>query len=287
MRKDDRAILLAWGDSHGGHIKGLLNPEVVLMQFDEEGNRVFYSPEPTATAKYLWNIFKEDAYSVKQLAGKDPIVAFHMGDQGQGKKYVKEWVSTRQWDQVAIAVANWEPMLALPTLVSIRLVTGTPSHDFGEGSLTWNVCQLLRNERKDVSVEAVEHGLATIAGVKVDYSHKGPWTGSRNWLQGNVALYYLKSLQADELDLGNIPPDLVIRAHYHSYVEMYNRKNGYRSWITVLPSYCGMSEYAVSATGSAFILKNGMVAYEIVNGKLREIHPLLHTLDIRTKETII
>ena len=53
----------------------------------------------------------------------------------------------------------------------------------------------------------------------------------------------------------------------------------------VLPSWCGMTEYARQATKSEFELTNGLVAFEIDKGKL-SIQPIVTTLDLRVRETV-
>jgi len=54
----------------------------------------------------------------------------------------------------------------------------------------------------------------------------------------------------------------------------------------LLPSYCGIGDYARKATRSASRQTHGMVAFEIAYGQLVEVHPLIKTTDLRTKEYI-
>ena len=287
-----RAIIAAFGDSHSGHVLGLLNPETKIKAWDELGNKYWYCPELNKSQEYLWHdCYIPDIENVKKLAGKDPIVVFHAGDLTQGNKYISQWVSTRSSDQIYMAEASMLPWFQLKNLVATRLARGTDSHGFGEGTADLTVEGLLQRRFPKRNIEVVYHGLAEILGIKVDYAHHGPYTGSRNWLKGNVARYYLRSAMMDEIQMGNVPPHLYIRGHFHNYVEEYlrisNAQHAYKSWLTVLPSYCLMSDYARQATRSQFSITNGMVAYEVIDNKIVEIHPFTHTIDIRTKEKIL
>ena len=183
------------------------------------------------------------------------------------------------------------PWFQLKNLVAVRLVRGTDSHGFGEGSADLTVDGLLQRRFPKRDIEVLFHGLGEVLGIKVDYAHHGPYTGSRNWLKGNVARYYLRSAMMDEMQLGNVPPHIYIRAHFHNYVEEYlrisNAQHTHKSWLTVLPSYCLMSDYARQATRSQFSVTNGRVAYEVIDDRIVEVHPFLHTLDIRTKEVLL
>ena len=287
-----RAIIAAFGDQHGGHTLGLLNPSTKLKDWDIEGNPYWWTPKLNKSQEHLWyDCYEKDIADVSKLAGKDPIVAFNLGDITQGQKYISQWVSTRSSDQIFIAEANMLPWFALKNLHVVRLVRGTDSHGFGEGSADLTVEGLLQRRFPKRNIDVVFHGLADILGIKVDYAHHGPYTGSRNWLKGNVARYYLRSAMMDEIQIGNVPPHLYIRGHYHNYAEEYlrisNAQHAHKSWLTVLPSYCLMSDYARQATRSQFSVTNGMVAYEVVDDRIVEIHPFTHTIDIRTKEKIL
>jgi len=286
-----RAIIAAFGDQHGGHTLGLLNPATKLKDWDIDGKPYWWTPQLNKSQEYLWKCYEEDIENTKKLAGKDPIIAFNLGDITQGKKYISQWVSTRSSDQIFIAEANMLPWFKVKNLVAVRLVRGTDSHGFGEGTADLTVEGLLQRRFPKRNIDTVFHGLADILGIKVDYAHHGPYTGSRNWLKGNVARYYLRSAMMDEIQINNIPPHLYIRAHFHNYVEEYlrisNAQHTHKSWLTVLPSYCLMSDYARQATRSQFSVTNGMVAYEVIDDRIVEVHPFLHTLDIRTKEVLL
>jgi hypothetical protein len=50
-----RTILAVCSDLHGGHRHGLLNPDTVLHEYDEEGEVVDdYHPALNPVQKYLW-----------------------------------------------------------------------------------------------------------------------------------------------------------------------------------------------------------------------------------------
>jgi len=74
---------------------------------------------------------------------------------------------------------------------------------------------------KNKDIKMCQHGLLDIDGVTIDYAHHGPFPGSRSWLKGNIARYYLRDLMMREIMNGNSPPKLVVRAHYHTPVEEY------------------------------------------------------------------
>jgi hypothetical protein len=124
----------------------------------------------------------------------------------------------------------------------------------------------------------------------VDASHHGPAAGSREWLKGNVARFYLRDLMLVEISMGYKPPNLVLRGHVHEYlrevlVHLAGDKE-YESQLMLLPSYCGVSDYARKATKSEFILRNGLVVFELVDGIIYRVYLFTKVQDVRTYERI-
>jgi hypothetical protein len=286
-----RVIAVFFSDTHGGHKLGLLKPGVELYDEDEQGNLIPYTPELTATQKYLWKIYRQDIDSVMELADGDPVYTFHVGDLTQGKKYPHQLVSTREADQIIIAVANMMEWLQYSNVTVMRLAAGTGSHIFQEATSTVLVAEMLRSKVDgEVSVKPVRHGLPTIGGLQVDYSHHGPSSGIRLWTAGNQLRYYLKSLMMEAITAGQLPPRVVIRAHFHELWRETVRVRLGSEWlvsdIILLPSYCGMGEYGRQATRSKCTISNGLVALEIVNGELDSIHAFERQVDLRTREKL-
>jgi len=285
-----RVILAVASDKHGGHRLGLLNPETVLEDEDSKGNLVQWTPKLEPFQKYLWDLHLEHIEKTKELAGKDEIIVFDNGDLTAGNKYPHEQISTRIADQFDIAAYNLRPWLDLPNVKTVRITKGTGAHTFSEGSSEIIVQRMLKERYPKKDIRTIYHGLAKINGVRIDYTHHGPGTGSRNWLKGNNARYYMRSIIEDELDFGNTPPDLIIRGHYHEYIEEYLvkmfRGKRYKVQLNIIPSYCGIDSYARQITRSTYILQHGMVCYEVVDGKILDSYPLMNTIDIRTKEVL-
>lgn len=285
-----RRVLACEADEHAGHKLGLMNPETVLIEEAEDGTLTPYTPELTMVQEWLWKLRQNNLERLAEIAGRDEVVYIHAGDITHGLKYPQHLVSNRMSDQILMAVANVRPVLGTKRVRTVRLIKGTGVHVFGEGSSEILVADRLRAEFPALNVAAVYHGDADVDGMKVDYTHHGPGPGSREWLRGNVARFYLRDLMMRRLMAGKVPPRLVVRAHYHALVteELTIRVGGcaFTSELVVLPSMCGMGEHARKATRSFDEITCGMVVYEVVEGTLRQRHELTETLDIKTQEVL-
>jgi hypothetical protein len=281
-----RTILAVISDTHAGNTGGLLNPNTTLYAEDEEGNPYPWQPELNASQRYLWELYTENIRKVEAWAAGDEVVVLHTGDECQGDKYKQLLVSTRLSDQIEIAYYNLLPWYDLPNLKAMRVVAGTQAHNFGEGSAAVLVAKLLAKEEPRVSTLPLYHGLLTVNGVVVDYAHHGPHPGSRDWLKGNVARYYLRDLMTREIKKRRRPPDLVLRGHFHTPVHEYLEDCGYASRLFILPSYCMIGDHGRQVTRSQYEITHGTLAFEIVDGRIVGEKRLYKTIDIRTKETL-
>lgn len=289
-----RKIAVFLADSHGGHRLGLMNPAVLLEDYDQDGNLVPYTPAPTAIQRWLWAMYLQDIDNIMRLAAGDPVLLFWNGDITHGKKHPEQLVTTCAGNQVTIAVANIAPWMEYPNVTTLRFSHGTGSHSMGEGTTTTLVAAQVKARYCGADVAVVRHGLAHIRGgdsraVAIDYAHHGPTAGIRQWTNGNQLRYYTKSLMNDCLLRKQDPPDLVVRSHFHTYCQERIRLYGDREYVTdavVTPSYCGLSEYAQQATRSGYLTGCGMLAAECVDGRLVELHTLCRVEDLRTSEEL-
>lgn len=281
-----RSILAVHSDTHAGLKIALMNPETILFSEDEHGNFKPYHPELSLSQKFLWSWFSQNIQTLKDIADGDPIMGLHLGDECNGNKHPDLLVSDRLSDQIIIAEYNAMPLLNLPNLKHYRQVVGTGAHNFGFGSSAITLCHSLQNLYPNKDVRPLYHGLLDYCGVTVDYAHHGPGPGTRNWLLGNVARYYLRDLMQREIMHGNPPPRLVLRAHYHFHVHEPLEMSGYTSDIYVLPSYSFLNDHGIQVTQSQYEVTVGMNIFEIENGDIVRIHKEHKTLDLRTVEII-
>lgn len=285
-----RKILVAFADTHGGHKLGLLMPGVELYDEDERGNLVRYRPSLTATQRYLHNQYLEDIAAVQEIAGDDPIVVLHNGDATHGDKYPQQLVGTRAADQILIAVANMQQWLEIANVEKFRVVQGTAAHNYAEGTADILINAQLEALYPLKDIGTLNHSLASVDGVRVDYAHHGPGAGIRNWTRGNVARYYLRSLMMDDIVRGREPPRLVLRAHFHQFVHevVSIPVNGREivSEIYILPCYCGMSEHGRQVTRSRPYVDTGVIVWEIEDGRIVGTHPFWREMDLRTEEEL-
>lgn len=278
-----RKLISQESDLHGGSKVGLLNPNTTLIELQKNGKKKDYHPDMTESQHELWDLRQENIKKLIKLAGKDPIYYIQDGDPTQGNKYPSEWVSTRLADQITIGVANTRPILDIKGLQSADFAVGTAAHNFGQGSADISIVEQLRALYPKQKIEICYHGIAHYGNFSVDFAHHGPYTGSREWLKGNVARYYLQSLMLHHIKRGHRPPDLVIRGHYHTPIIETVRMNGYTSHIVVSPSMCMIDDFAHQAAKSPDDVTVGMFVYEIVDDKLLDIHQFTRTIDTRTE----
>jgi hypothetical protein len=286
----NRAIIVVCADLHGGHKHGLLNPDTVLEETDENGNLIKeYHPQLTRIQKYLWGEYKKGVANVKELTGEDPLYVIINGDVTAGNKYAQLLVSDRIADQFIIAAYNCRPWYDLHPQ-AVRFLKGTGAHVFEQGTAEIVVSTMLASEYPEVSTRVLDHGLFTIAGLEVDISHHGPPPGSRKWLTGNEARYYLRSAMLDEITAGKVPPRIYLRGHYHESVEetLIVRGNGnrYKSTLVITPSFAFIDNHTLQTVRSPSRITHGMTVLEVVDGELLRVIPLEKTLDIRTHEKL-
>jgi len=275
-----RKVIAFIADTHAGHKLGLMRPGVELL--DDSGPKAaVWAPTATALQQWLWSCYEADMASVLALAGRSKIVLVHNGDITWGTRFPSQLVSTRLSDQLLIAMDNLQPWYAMKNLQTVLLLQGTESHEFGEGSAPIAIVAQLSKRYPKVSTMCPRHALLSIDGLLVDTAHHGPGAGGRSWLTGNELRYYTRSIMLDDLVGGRKPPDVVVRAHWHTGIHETVRLNGATCEAFVLPAYCGLTHHATQVSRSAYLLSCGMVALEVVDGKVAGVYPFWRTLDLR------
>ena len=290
-KKRNRRILAALADSHAGHVLGLLNPDTVLVrQLDEHGEYEEWTPELTATQQLMLKLYRQDIGKLVDLADGDEIIVFHDGDPTHGTKHAQGLIDgVSRPDQRIIAQWNLKPIIGLPNVKTARLFTGTSAHVW-PGSADAKIAWMLKQDYPEKDIASVHHSRTRIGSEIVDTAHPGPHPGSRDWLRGNVALYYLRDRIYRDRRAGKEPARIYLRAHRHvwvhvPFVDRWERTET-RHDLTVLPSYCGMTNWARGITQSEPEMTNGMCAYEFIDGNLAEIHPFITYTDLRLEETL-
>jgi len=288
--KVNRAIIACISDTHAHFRLGLFNPETRV----QDDNAEYYTPAMNEPQRYLWDDVHVPAIkSIADLAGKDPIIGFHLGDVVHGNKHATELMTTRLSDQIDAAAGNsispgiLHPFLSLKNVVSFRLAKGTAAHNFGEGSADIQIIERLKMKYPKIDFRTVYHGLADIADVNVDYFHHGAHPGTRNWLKGNVARFYLRDLILQHIEFGADVPQLFISGHYHTLVEIIDKFMGYKTRLVVMPGMCFPTDWTVKITKSLPFVKHGWVAFEVINGRIIESFEFTQAMDIRTKEKLL
>jgi len=279
-------------DIHAGHKYGLMNPETVLDHTDEEGNWLDdYNPPMTKIQDYLWECYDGWIEQTRLLADKRRVVLLINGDMTTGDKHDDELVSNRMADQIIIAKYCIEPWTGLAGLSDMRFIKGTGAHTFGFGSSEILMAEFMKAGYPHITSRVADHELITMEdGMTIDVSHHGPPPGSRKWLDGNEARYYLRSLMLTELQDGKEPPKLVLRAHYHTYIrEQVNMEwcgKQFTSTIVLSPSMTFINNYARKQQRSPSRITHGIIVFEIHDGELLKVIPMKKTIDIRSKEIL-
>ena len=289
MKKHDRKIIATISDTHAGHKLGLCHPSTVLEAI-ENGEVKQYNPVLSETQKFIAEVYDWGIQETINIAGKDDVILIHNGDPIHGSAAFLEKSSSRLSDQLLIAQTNIEQWLKYKNIKTVRFTIGTSIHELGEGSATILIANALIGKYPKVDIGVVYHGLLDVDGFLIDYAHHGASIGSRKWLEGNELRYYLRSIMISEIMAGRMPPNLVLRGHYHTYRKEYLEidANGktHESWAVILPGFTFKDDYTRRATRSEFKQSVGMLAFELLDGHLYKTHKFIQTVDIRTRESI-
>ena len=284
-----RSIIAVMSDPHANYKFGLMRTGIRLDP-EDEGEDDWY-PSSTPTQRMLWGWQVEDREAIVALADGDRMGFLLAGDVGHGTLLPDNTrVSPRLSDEYAIATDFLLPWAQLPNMAWMRFVHGTGVHSMRRGSAELLVAKQLRDlTSKDIA--AWYHMDLRVDGITIDVAHKGPTTGVRVWLEGNEVRYYVRSLMLKFLVDGERPPDIVLRGHYHDRIiediHVHTRKATFRTWGVVCPANSlFIDDYTKSATKSKEFMTAGMLAIEVIDGRIVDIHDFSHVADIRRHEVI-
>ena len=274
---------------------GLLNPDTVLPDADinDKGDRViegWRQVELRPVQTRLWQWHKGYIKEVQKLADGDDIVFLEMGDLTQGNIFKDDLDVNSLHTQVAISRWNTVPWLNLPEVKAAYFVTGTGVHVWGEGSTERLLVAQLKEMYPQTKIKINDHWTLDIDGFLVDVAHHGPGAGIRNWTRGNVFELYCRSIVMDDIEAGAQVPNLILRAHKHEFI--YRRvvhQVRHKIWDVpafINPPMCFIGSHALKTVNSPSSMGVGVIAYEIINGKLYDWHPFTNHVDLRTREVV-
>ena len=283
----ERRCVLVLSDMHAGHSFGLYDPGTVLIRTHDDGQIEEWTPEPTDTQRWIWHIYQDHIEQARDWTAGAGIVVFHGGDAVQGTRYGRLMEGVSLDDQRTIAANNLIPLLSLPNVQAVRLITGTEVHvpDSAEARIAAALAA-----RTGIDVQSFHHHVVDVDGARFDVAHHGPYPGSRDWLKGNVALYHLKDRIYTDRRLGRQPSHVYLYGHFHEHLRVTHHEgwNGeqHTADLLVVPSYCGLGDHARKVTRSVPCLTVGMVGIEVIGGEVGEIRAFTETLDLRTEESL-
>lgn len=290
-----RTIFAVRGDTHGGHAGGLVNPEteIPVIELNKKGDRVqtgLDHPHLNPTQERLWKWHTTDKADVRHLAGKDEIIFLDMGDLTQGNIFKDDLSEALLSTQYFISKWNTSPWLDLSNVRRTFITKGTGVHVFGEGSVETMLTHHLNSDYPKKRVRIADHFLLDVESFRLDIAHHGSSPGMRNWTRGNVLELYSRSILRDDIDNGTPPPNVILRGHTHEFTwRPVGWQVGNKTWkmdTFITPPYCFIGSHAQKVVKSPSRMSVGLLALEVVNGKLLDFHPFLHTVDLRVKEII-
>jgi len=284
-----RKLAVLVSDMHSGHKLGLCNPDAKILNTAEN------PPKEQGVClvewqEYLWDVVYSPAIEkVVKLAGKDEIIVNILGDIVQGSKFPNHLVAFEESNHCKIAYYNLLPWLSIPNVHTMRLTTGTPTHEGENLSAAVTVADVIRNER-EIDIKVAHHFELNIDNFLLDIAHHGAHPGIRLHTRGNMLRYEMGSAISEYIENGEVPPDCVARGHFHMPVEetITRFRNDEMKKFTYLlvPSLTGMVPHARKVTKSISKVTNGICALEIIDGKLVNVHWFTKTIDTRYKEKV-
>lgn len=287
LRKKRKRRIFAWlSDTHAGKDTGLLNPDTVLIRVKDNGSLEEWRPESSTTQRWLWPVYVNAIGELEEYAAGDEIIVAHDGDITQGDRFNSRIPETTLEDQRIIARDNLAPLLALKNISKVRLLSGTEVHvpECAEARVAAHFL------KRGLDIAVSHHNRFCMGHDFVDAAHHGPYPGSRDWLRGNVALYYLKDRVYIDRRSGKQPAAAYVRGHYHIFLDVpfYDiwEGMGFLHHLIIIPALSGQDSFIRKVGKSPPILQAGIVALEFIDGWLTEVKPFIEETDLRTEEML-
>jgi len=287
MQSSNRRVFAWISDTHAGKKTGLLNPATVLIRVHETGREEKWRPELSPIQRWFWPVYTEAIGELAEYAKDDEIIVAHAGDITQGDRYDTLIPETTITDQRTIAIYNMVPLLKLPNVTRVRFLTGTEVHVPDAAEI--RIASKLRMATS-LDIQACHHTRFNMGDDWVDGAHHGAHPGSRDWLRGNVALYYLKDRIYLDRRNGKEPAVAYMRGHFHQHVKssVYDDWDGNARdrYVIIVPSFCGMDNWVRKIAKSPPVVEAGIVALEFTDGRLTDIQAFTDKKDLRTEEML-
>jgi len=226
-------------DGHTGHKNGLLNPNSEL----EEG-----VPVPMyAVPQSLWNLTVQVRDWVNTNCKKYDKWLINLGETTQGNKFSDDLLTAEMHLQFKWAAEAMYPFLDMKGMKGARFLQATSWHEYGDGSSSKLMVELLKAKYKLDIKQAVQSRML-VDDVMFEWTHHGPGTSKRKYLEGNSAFTEAKDKILLHLTEGDRCPDLSFSAHHHkpSKAQASILSNGTYTENTqvITPPMCGAGAYS-------------------------------------------
>jgi len=274
--------LYVLSDLQTGHKLGILSPYTVLP--DIFGNDT-YRPALNEVQRWIWDTYMAGLDKSKMIIGGEDAAAIVNGDINHGAYLEQLWTESVS-EQIKAAEFVLDPLVNQDNLKIVRTVMGTNRHTFGTGSSEKTVADNLKTKYPTKDIRVVMYGLLDLDGARIDYRHKGPGPGCREWLKGDNARRYAKDVIEIEVKHGNVPPNLILRSHFHEPIIERVNHLGYTTTIIITPALFVPDYWTLSNVTYIITETVGFMLVELRDGNVHNITQLTDTIDMRTKEAI-
>lgn len=237
-----KTILVFPADTHCGSTVGLMRPEA--WQLDKGGS--YY---PSRAQQILWSQWVECWDTVKRLRERgDRVIITSMSDSIDGRHHeTTELVTARREEQerIFIGVMDWAlKHIQFRKDDILQFVSGTPEHTGEAGQADKRIC----NDLKGRGI--YDRLLFEVHGRKFDVAHKRFGTGRRAWTDDNIIHSILKSMLFSALLQGHDPPDFIIGAHWHQFLQGDFARGKYKTNGFICPAFQFKTTYGYSVTNN-------------------------------------
>ena len=262
-------------DLHCGSELAVCNPDTTIYKWDENNKRSLQSVDANPAQRYLWGVYTWCAAELFKFAKTAPIHLIINGDYTDGgiwNSMPMDKVTISESGQVRIAFDVINHIAKHKQVKSMRFTSSTAGHAFNSNSADYALADKFAEKYPEKDIRILEHGLAQVGGVYIDYAHHGPSAGLRQWLKGNLMYLYVKDIIAQSKDDGERIPQVVLRGHSHGRVQVcvsaWFGDDVSETWGFTVPSFQLITPFGRKVMKSERKITNGMLAIEVIDGEI-------------------